>query len=266
MRSRKGACAALLVPDCLRICAALQFRSNTFVASMRLVLMLSVVLLAFTPARADDANTLTVDGTVYRLDGVDAPELDQYCVDTGGPYPCGLFALEALQELIGNRRVVCRDLGPDPEFPQRRIGNCGVAGVDIQHWLVRQGWAVNVDPLDRFADDEREARERPRSIWRGCFVAPQDFRQGRKLGATLLGASCAPDARAKLFADYTLKPPGCEIKGKYVFRAHLTGHRGVYHVPGCGSYRRTANPHRWFCSEWDAVAAGFRPSLTCWLH
>jgi hypothetical protein len=97
-------------------------------------------------------------------------------------------------------------------------------------------------------------------------VAPQDFRQGRKLGATLLGASCPPDARAKLFADYSLKPPGCEIKGKYVFRAQLTGHRGVYHVPGCGSYRRTANPHRWFCSEWDAEAAGFRPSLTCWLH
>ena len=50
------------------------------------------------------------------------------------------------------------------------------------------------------------------SIWRGCFVAQHDSRQGRKVSATLLGASCPPDARAKLFTDYTLKPPGCEIK------------------------------------------------------
>jgi len=237
-----------------------------FVASMRLVLTLALVLLAFASAHANNANTLTVDGTVYRLDGIDAPELDQYCVDNGGAYPCGLFALEALQELIADRRVVCRDLGPDPELPLRRIGNCAVGGVDLQHWLVRQGWAVNVDPLGRFVDDEREARERLRSIWRGCFVAPQDFRLGRKVSAILLGASCSPDARAKLFTDYALKPPGCEIKGKYVLRAHLTGHLGVYHVPGCGSYRRTDKPHRWFCSEPDAIAAGFRPSLTCWLQ
>ena len=95
---------------------------------MRLVLMLPVLLLAFASARADDADTLTVDGTVYRLDGVDAPEFDQYCIDHAGAYPCGLFAVEALQELIANRPVVCRDLGPDPEFPQRRIGNCAVGG------------------------------------------------------------------------------------------------------------------------------------------
>src|SRR5262245_28569771 len=242
------------------------FRSNCSVTSMRHLVLILSVLLALAPARADDADTLTVDGIAYRLDGVDAPEIDQYCIDHAGPYPCGAFALEALQELIGDRPVVCRDLGPDPEFPRRRIGNCTADGIDLQHWLVRQGWAVNVDPLGRFADDEREARERPISIWRGCFVAPHDFRKGRKATATLLGASCPPDARANLFTDYTFKPPGCEIKGKYAFRAGLTGHRGVYHVPGCGSYRRTTNPHRWFCSERDAIAAGFRPSFTCWLR
>ena len=81
---------------------------------MRLVLMLPFLLLAFAPARADDADTFTVDGTVYRLDGVDAPEIDQYCIDEGGVYPCCLFAVEAVQELVANRPVRCRDLGPDP--------------------------------------------------------------------------------------------------------------------------------------------------------
>jgi endonuclease YncB( thermonuclease family) len=230
---------------------------------MRLLLLLPVLLFAFTPASADDADTLTVDGTVYRLEGVDAPELDQFCVDKGGAYPCGLFAAEGLQELIGERPVRCQDLGRDPEHPLRRIGHCTVGDVDINRWLVQQGWAINVDPLDRFAEDEREARARPLSIWRGCFLAPYDFRRGRKLAATLLGTDCPPDARAKLVADYTLKPPGCEIKGKYAFRARLTGHRGIYHPPWCGSHRRTTGTHRWFCSEEEAVAAGFRRSFTC---
>jgi endonuclease YncB( thermonuclease family) len=231
---------------------------------MRLWLVLSVLLLALAPASADDADTLTVDGMVYRLEGVDAPELDQYCVDKGGAYPCGLFAVEALQELIGNRPVHCRDLGRDPESPLRRIGYCTVGGVDIHLWLVQQGWAVNVDPFGRYADAEREAREEPLSIWRGCFIAPYDFRRGRKLTATLLGSYCPPDARAQLVADYAAKPPGCDIKGKYAFRARFTGHRGIYHLPWCGSHRRTIGAHRWFCSEEEALAAGFRRSFTCW--
>jgi endonuclease YncB( thermonuclease family) len=171
---------------------------------MRLSLVLPLLVFAFTPAIADDADTLTVDGTVYRLEGVDAPELDQYCVDKGGAYPCGLFAAEGLQELIDRRPVHCQDLGRDPEHPFRRIGHCTVGGVDINHWLVQQGWAINIDPLGRYAGDEREARERPLSIWRGCFLAPHDFRHGRKLTATLLGRDCPPDARAKLLMDYAV--------------------------------------------------------------
>ena len=101
---------------------------------------------------------------------------------------------------------------------------------------------------------------------KGCFVAPRDFRDTKKYSATLLGSNCPPDALAKLFPDDPKMPPGCEIKGKYARRALVSGHRGIYHLPGCGSYRRTTNPDRWFCSEEDAHAAGFRRSLTCWLR
>ena len=41
---------------------------------MRLLLVLFFLLLAFAAAHARDADTLTIDGTVYRLDGIDAPE------------------------------------------------------------------------------------------------------------------------------------------------------------------------------------------------
>jgi methylphosphotriester-DNA--protein-cysteine methyltransferase len=55
--------------------------------------------------------------------------------------------------------------------------------------------------------------------------------------------------------------PGCTIKGKFVLRAKITGHRGIYHMEGCRSYQRTKSPDRWFCSEADAQAAGFRRAL-----
>jgi hypothetical protein len=66
-----------------------------------------------------------------------------------------------------------------------------------------------------------------------------------------------------LFPDDPSMPPGCSIKGKFAARAKLTGHRGIYHLEGCGSYQRTKKPDRWFCSEDDAQAAGFRNAFTC---
>jgi hypothetical protein len=52
-------------------------------------------------------------------------------------------------------------------------------------------------------------------------------------------------------------------KGKISLRAKLTGHRGIYHMEGCRSYRSTKTPNRWFCSEEDAQAAGFRKAFNC---
>jgi endonuclease YncB( thermonuclease family) len=241
---------------------------------MRALLILALLVLA-TSARAIDhtrtvdGDTLTLNGITYRLDGIDAPELDQNCIDeVGDVYPCGQLARNVLQQFIEARPIYCDDLGPDPKYPHRRIGHCMIDGADLHHWLVREGWAVNFEPhaRGRFMHDEREAREARLGMWKGCFVNPQDFRRWNKHTASLIGPSCTPDARAALFPDDAQMPHGCEIKGKYALRALLSGHRGIYHVPGCGSYRRTKDPHRWFCSEEDALAAGFRRSLTCSLR
>ena len=82
-----------------------------------------------------------------------------------------------------------------------------------------------------------------------------------------MGAACRTgvDAveRAKLFSDKPPMPPGCPIKGKVAVRALLTGHRGIYHLESCRSYSGLTNPNRWFCSEDEALAAGFRKAFTC---
>jgi endonuclease YncB( thermonuclease family) len=144
-----------------------------------------------------DADTLTVDGTVYRLDGIDAPEKDQSCIGPNGVYPCGQYAIEALEELIGDRRVVCHDLGPDPKYPRRRIGHCVVEDIDLHRWLVRNGWAINFEPYarGRYEDDRRYARNNDLGMWKGCFVAPRDFRRWNKHTAPSLALN-APETPA----------------------------------------------------------------------
>ena len=169
-----------------------------------------------------------------------------------------------LRRFVAGRPIRCVDLHADPKHFGRRIGQCSVNGVDIHRWLVKEGWAINFEPYarGRFKEEEAEARGDRLGMWRGCFVAPRDFRRWNTRGATLLGPSCPPDAVARLFPDDPRMPAGCEIKGVHAVRAWP--YWGIYHEPGCGSYRRAANPDRWFCSVADAREAGFRRSLTYW--
>jgi methylphosphotriester-DNA--protein-cysteine methyltransferase len=46
-------------------------------------------------------------------------------------------------------------------------------------------------------------------------------------------------------------------------RSQVAGYRGIYHLETCKSYARTRNAHRWFCSEAEAQAEGYRKSYTC---
>jgi hypothetical protein len=53
-----------------------------------------------------DGDTLTVDGTKFRLDGIDAPEFNQICLDEKSQeWKCGLAARDALAKLIANCSV-----------------------------------------------------------------------------------------------------------------------------------------------------------------
>jgi endonuclease YncB( thermonuclease family) len=179
-----------------------------------------------------DGASLTLGDARYRLHGIDAPELDQVCLDENGRvWPCGVQARERLKEAIGGRQVHCDDKGPDPGLPhRRRMGECRVLGVEttLHQWLVRQGWALNFEPYAKglFKADEEQARVSLSGLWRGCFSTPQDFRLGNKGTANFLGASCAVlDDRKKrglLFPDHPTMAPGCTIKGKFVLRAKIT--------------------------------------------
>ena len=238
--------------------------------------ILILAVLSATPGWAagavvKDGGTLQLDGLTWRLDGIDAPEFDQICIDEhADPWTCGVEARDQLAKLIGDRQVRCGDLGLDPAYKKRHLGTCSVEGeaTSLNQILVRQGFALNFDPAGKasFKEDEAAARDNRQGLWKGCFVAPQEFRRGRKDSA-LLGDSCRADRdreiRAVLFPPEPAMPPRCSIKGKFAVRARVTGNIGVYHLQACRSYPALTKPDRWFCAEEDAQAAGFRKAYNC---
>jgi endonuclease YncB( thermonuclease family) len=218
-----------------------------------------------------DGGTIELTDATYRLDGIDAPAFDQLCIDDhADSWTCGVEARDQLASLIGGREVHCEDLGTDATTKNRHVGICTVEGetVSLNQLLVRQGFALNFEPSakGRFREDEAGAKDNRRGLWKGCFAAPQEFRGGKKDGA-LLGGSCRADKdseiREVLFPEYPAMPPGCSVKGKFALRARVTGNVGIYHLQACRSYPALTKPDRWFCSEDDAKAAGFRKAYNC---
>ena len=256
----------------------MQSRASLFAAATSPMRALVLMLAALSATQGWAAEAIVRDGgtvqladMTYRLDGIDAPELDQICIDEhADPWACGVEARDQLAKLIGSRQVLCEDLGLGAIYKNRHIGICTIEGekATLNQLIVRQGFALNFEPYarERFREDEAGAKAGRRGLWKGCFIAPHEFRHGRKDGA-LLGDSCRTDKdreiRAVLFPDEPAMPSGCSIKGKFALRARVTGNAGIYHLQRCRSYPALTKPDRWFCSVEDAEAAGFRRAFNC---
>src|ERR1700738_1084911 len=99
-----------------------------------------------------EGTTIQLADVTYRLDGIDAPELDQMCIDEhADAWACGVEARDQLSNLIGNRQVRCEDLGLGTTYNKRHIGICTVEGesTSLNQLLVRQGLALNFEPYAR---------------------------------------------------------------------------------------------------------------------
>ncbi len=191
-----------------------------------------------------DGDTLEVHGERIRLHGIDAPESAQTCMRSdGNRWRCGQEAANTLLDYIARRPVTC--VGRELDTYGRLIAICSVGGVEINRWLVLQGWAVAYRKYSMdYVDTEADARAEGFGIWSSTFDMPWAYRQKRWAEA----GSQAPD-------------PNCPIKGNI----NSKGER-IYHTPwGSRNYDRTkittAKGERWFCDETEAVAAGWRAPL-----
>ena len=129
------------------------------------------------PVRVFDADSLEVNGRSVRLFGIDAVEKNQTCQDRRGrEWPCGRHATEKLAAALDGQTVRC--LVQDTDRYGRAVSVCEAGGKDINHWVVRNGWAVAYTRYSRdYEGAEAEARAEKAGIFAGSFIQPEDWRR-----------------------------------------------------------------------------------------
>ena len=133
-------------------------------------------------ARVIDGDTLDVGGVRLRLWGIDAPEKRQTCRTGGRTWNCGGLAIAALRSRSGDVR--CESKGRDRYG--RVLGVCFEVEEDVNAWLVSEGWALAYRRYSTdYVEEEKEARKEKRGVHRGEFVAPWDWRRGKRLPALM---------------------------------------------------------------------------------
>lgn len=188
--------------------------------------------------RVIDGDTIEADGIIYRLHGIDAPEAGQKCNrGNGRTWPCGQVAIKVLEELVLFKDVNC--VGRDKDQYGRTIAICRIGSDDINARMVSSGnaWAFR-----KFSTD---------------YVALEDIAKKMRIGIWQADTQTAWDYRAERWAVAKQQAPeGCPIKG------NISGNGNIYHPPWSPWYDRTKvsleKGERWFCSEDEAIAAGWR--------
>jgi endonuclease YncB( thermonuclease family) len=195
------------------------------------------------PARVIDGDTIDIAGTRIRLEGIDAPETGQTCQTAAGEtWDCGNAATRAIVALTRERQVDCHSRGLDTYG--RMLGICFAGGRDINAEMVRTGYAwAFVRYSQHYVAEEATARAAKLGVWQGPSTPAWEYRAQKWAAASTQPAT----------------PPGCAIKGN-------VSHAGmIYHMPWSPWYgkvvMRAGKGTRWFCSEADALAAGWRPAM-----
>jgi endonuclease YncB( thermonuclease family) len=190
-------------------------------------------------AHVVDGDTIDVAGRRIRLEGIDAPETGQTCERRNRePWACGTDATGLLLQLVGRAEIACVVRGSD--VYGRALATCYNNGRDINAEMVRQGlaWAF-VKYSSTYVAEEAAARRSGLGIWQGTAQEAWAYRASRWTQAS------------------ETAPAGCAIKGN-------VSHSGrIYHMPWSPWYgkvvMRSDKGTRWFCSETEAQAAGWRP-------
>lgn len=193
------------------------------------------------PVTVVDSDTWDVGDTRVRLFGIDAPELDQTCRrDDGSEWDCGRWSAAETDRLYGGRLAECEALHRDRY--DRVVARCRVGGRDAAREMVGQGLALAYRRYSMDYDlDEKAAFVARVGIHAGTVERPAEFRAGA--------------ARADGSPEGGLRHQGERLG------------QGGADLPRAGQrdYGRTriseAKGERWFCSEAEARAAGWRKAM-----
>lgn len=226
------------------------------------------------PTLVNNRVTKVVDGDTVELAtgervryiGIDTPE----SVDPRKPVQC--FAREAAERnkqlVLGKPVRLEKDISQTDRYGRllRYVYVTNEAGeeVFINETLVREGYAfASSFPPDIkyqavFKEAEREARDNKLGLWGSC---PVNSGSVESSSTTTINSSSDTNIELKQETSTGQSQTGCVIKG------NISSGGKIYHLPGCGSYDKTAIDEsageHWFCSENEAEQAGWRKAKNC---
>jgi endonuclease YncB( thermonuclease family) len=244
----------------------------------------------------DASLTRVVDGDTLQVQLSSGPETVRlYGVDTPeARAPFGREATRALHTLVGRGALQLQPVTDDPDDKYDRLVAVVYAdGVNVSEALVADGlaWAYRrylgqVTGAESLCRLEAEARAARKGLWSqpperwvppwiyrarsralpGASVPSKDYSRETAddcIAAIAAGAAPTSPVSVPRNPPPTKTPPGaepdsgCRIKGNI----NRKGER-IYHLPGSHGYDDTridtAKGERWFCSEEEARAAGWR--------
>ena len=136
-------------------------------------------------AQIIDGDTIKINLKKIRLYGIDAPESKQMCkknyltiifFNFTKDYPCGKISTQKLKKKINNKVITCKIL--DIDRYKRLIGECYIKNLNLNSWLVSNGYAVAYKKYSKkYVSDEINAKKNKLGIWQGKFEMPWDFRR-----------------------------------------------------------------------------------------
>ncbi|ANY74616.1 nuclease [Paenibacillus ihbetae] len=155
------------------------------------------------------------------------------------------------------------DIGPNRDKYNRLLAYVYADGKMVQEALLEQGLArvayiypPNVRYVDKFNDLQRISREKALGIWSVENYAQEDGFHPEEQDGDTQSSSAAASGESKKTADSGAAAgspkTGCSIKGNINSKGEK-----IYHTPESPYYERTKE-EQWFCTEEEAVAAGFR--------
>ncbi|OGK21400.1 hypothetical protein A3C23_01265 [Candidatus Roizmanbacteria bacterium RIFCSPHIGHO2_02_FULL_37_13b] len=179
-------------------------------------------------SRVVDGDTFDIeDGRRIRLASVDAPEYQEQCYS--------FESREYLKNLVENKQVRLEIIKKD-NFG-REVAFVFVNNQLVQEMTLRQGTVIFIPQTKQTVYDvrleqaQREAKNMQRGLWSSTCENKRD--------------------------------PNCNIKAN-VRKQEKTK---IYHLPSCYNYERIVVNERlgdkWFCTEAQAINAGFTKSLNC---
>ncbi|MCB1596658.1 MAG: thermonuclease family protein [Gammaproteobacteria bacterium] len=248
---------------------------------MRFLLFLSCLVFSLTASARDSDAVLrgkvmrVTDGDTAQLKlqsgaitvrfyGIDAPEKNQ---------PYGMEAASALRQLIGGKVVDLIPVEQDKYDRLVAVVMLGERNVNLEMVARGNAWAFR-QYLGEFRDDplycewEAKARDQQLGLWRSTGRkrhAPWEWRHRDSGGpyTDYEGSTMADCVAAIRAAPASAPVPAGRKSGDCLIKGNIgSGGKRIYHVPGSASYANTrideSKGERWFCSEAEARAAGFR--------